>query len=157
MAYKKILVPVDGSATSNLGLREAIKLAKEQGASIHLVHVVDEHYVMMGGLESAGYTDDMFKSMRAEGRRVLEKAVAAIVKEGLRAKTTLVESMTSPVADVIVREARKVRPDVIVIGTHGRRGVRRLVMGSDAEQVVRASTVPVLLVRGKEAAARKRK
>ena len=157
MAYKRILVPVDGSATANLGLREAMKLAKEQGAAIHLVHVVDEHYVMSAGMEMVAYTDDMFDSLRAAGSDILKKAVAAVGKQGMQAKTSLLETLTGPVADVIVREAKRVRADVIVIGTHGRRGVRRLLMGSDAEQVVRYSPVPVLLVRGKEAPARKRK
>jgi nucleotide-binding universal stress UspA family protein len=58
------------------------------------------------------------------------------------------EVAAGPVADVVVREAGRQRADLVVIGTHGRRGVRRLVLGSDAEQVVRASRVPVLLVRG---------
>lgn len=157
MAYKKILVPVDGSPTSNLGLREAAKLAREQGASIHLVHVVDEHYVVSAGMEAMAYTDDMFDSLRAAGQDILKKAAATLAKQGLRAKVSLLETLTSPVADVIVREAKRVRPDVIVIGTHGRRGVRRMVMGSDAEQVVRNSPVPVLLVRAKETAPRKRR
>ena len=151
MAYRKILVPVDGSTTATLGLREAIRLAKEQGASIHLVHVVDEHYVVSAGIETAAYADDMFDSLRAAGKDILKKSEAAVRKEGLRASSTMLETITSPVADVIVRVAKRVRPDVIVIGTHGRRGVRRLLMGSDAEQVVRTSPVPVLLVRGREA------
>jgi nucleotide-binding universal stress UspA family protein len=57
------------------------------------------------------------------------------------------EIVGGPAADVIVREAKKQRADLIVLGTHGRRGMRRLVLGSDAEQVVRMSPVPVLLVR----------
>ena len=81
MAYKRILVPVDGSATANLGLREAMKLAKEQGAAIHLVHVVDEHYVMSAGMEMVAYTDDMFDSLRAAGSDILKKAVAAVGKD----------------------------------------------------------------------------
>ena len=62
-------------------------------------------------------------------------------------ESVLVESITRPVADVIVREARKWKADLIVIGTHGRRGLRRVVMGSDAEQVVRSAPAPVLLIR----------
>jgi nucleotide-binding universal stress UspA family protein len=61
--------------------------------------------------------------------------------------SVLLESAAGPAADAIVRQARKWKADVIVLGTHGRRGVRRMLMGSDAEQVVRSSPVPVMLVR----------
>jgi nucleotide-binding universal stress UspA family protein len=65
-------------------------------------------------------------------------------------KSVLVEKFIGPVAEIIVSQAKKQRADLIVIGTHGRRGVTRLVMGSDAEGVVRRSPVPVLLVRSRE-------
>ena len=83
--------------------------------------------------------------MAAEGAQA--KAAADAAKQGLKPTTVMRETIGGPAADVIVREARKQRADLIVMGTHGRRGVRRMVLGSDAEQVVRASPVPVLLVR----------
>jgi len=157
MSYKKILVPVDGSPTANLGLREGMRLAKEQGATLVLLHVVDQHYVISAGMEAGMYTDDLFDSLRTAGRDIIRRAAQAVKKAGLPYKTVMPETLTGGAADMIVREAKRSAVDVIVIGTHGRRGVRRLLMGSDAEQVVRTSPVPVLLVRGKEAAARKRK
>ena len=147
MTYQRILVPVDGSATASAGLREAIRFAKGQGATLQLVHVVDQHSVVMMGMESAIYMDDVMKGLTASGRRVLARAQAVADKAGVKATGTLRETLTGPAADVIVDQAKKGRADLIVIGTHGRRGVRRLVMGSDAEQVVRTSPVPVLLVR----------
>src|ERR1700685_3514197 len=66
---------------------------------------------------------------------------------GVKLKPVLVEKFGGLVADVIISQAKKQRADLIVLGTHGRRGVTRLVMGSDAEGVVRRSPVPVLLVR----------
>jgi nucleotide-binding universal stress UspA family protein len=69
----------------------------------------------------------------------------------------MIESFGGRAADFIVEQARKWRADLIVLGTHGRRGVRRLVMGSDAEQVIRATRVPVLLVRSKATPATSRK
>lgn len=150
MAYRKILVPLDGSASSNLGLREAARLATEQSATLHLVHVVDEHFVMTSGLEMATYSEELFTNLRKAGRDILRKAEALAKKLGLPVKSVLLESLTGPVADLIVREAKRARADVIVIGTHGRRGVRRLLLGSDAEEIVRSSPVPVLLVRAKE-------
>jgi nucleotide-binding universal stress UspA family protein len=147
MAYRKILVPVDGSATSNAGLREAIDLAKGQDASLHLVHVLDYHYLAMSGLEAGAYIDDLIASLTQSGRRILKRAEEVARKSGVTASVALLESPGGPAADAIVRQAKKVKADLIVIGTHGRRGVRRMLMGSDAEQVVRNSPVPVMLVR----------
>ena len=147
MAYRKILVPVDGSPTSNAGLREAIDIAKGQRASVQLVHVVDYHYLVMTGLEAGAYIDDLMASLTQSGRRILKRAEALVRKGGLPVTTVLLESPVGPAADSIVRQAKKWKADLIVIGTHGRRGVRRILMGSDAEQIVRNSPVPVMLVR----------
>jgi nucleotide-binding universal stress UspA family protein len=147
MSYKRILVPVDGSATSNEGLREAIELAKAQGAALRLVHVADEHFIAAMGLEYEASVDRLMHSVKTAGRRVLRKAEDAVRRAGLEPTTVMLETLTGPVADPIVGEAKKWRADLIVIGTHGRRGMRRLVLGSDAEHVVRLSPVPVLLVR----------
>jgi nucleotide-binding universal stress UspA family protein len=149
MTYKRILVPVDGSSTAAAGLREAIRLAKGQGARLQLVHVVDQHTTVMLGVEAAYYIDEMLQSAKKSGQRLLARAVAQATKAGLQASGVLLETLTGPAADPIVRQARKWDADLIVIGTHGRRGVRRLVMGSDAEQVVRSSPVPVMLVRAR--------
>lgn len=147
MAYKRILVPVDGSPTSNLGLREAVRLAKGQGASLQLVHVVDEHYVLSSGMEVGLSVGDILPALMQGGRQILRRAEALVKKQGLACSTVLLETPTGPAADPILRQAKKWRADLIVIGTHGRRGVRRLLMGSDAEQIVRSSPVPVMLVR----------
>ena len=147
MAYKRILVPVDGSPTSNAGLREAINLAKGQEASLQLVHVVDYHYLVMTGLEAGAYIDDLMASLVQSGRKILKRGEELARKSGVPVTTVLVESPAGPAADAIVRQAKKWKADLIVIGTHGRRGVRRLLMGSDAEQTVRNSPVPVMLVR----------
>ena len=147
MAYKKILVPVDGSPTANAGLREAVDLTKTLDASLQIVHVIDYHYLAMAGLEAGAYIDDVMKSMTQSGRRMLKRAAELAGKGGIAATTVLLESPTGPAADAIVRQAKKWKADLIVLGTHGRRGMRRMLMGSDAEQVVRNSPVPVMLVR----------
>jgi nucleotide-binding universal stress UspA family protein len=147
MAYRRILVPVDGSPTSNAGLREAIELAQGQGASLQLVHVVDYHYLAMTGLEAGAYIEDLMRNLTQSGRRILKRAEELARKSGVTARGVLVESPSGPAADAIVRQARKSKADLIVLGTHGRRGVRRMLMGSDAEQVVRNSPAPVMLVR----------
>ena len=148
-AYRKILVAVDGSDASNKGLREAVRVAKAEGAQLFAVHVVDQ-FPAFAGLDGMAVASgvDVLPALREGGKRILDKAQALALKQGVKAKVSLREMLSGGAADPIVREARKVRADLIVLGTHGRRGVRRMVLGSDAEQVVRSASVPVLLVRG---------
>jgi nucleotide-binding universal stress UspA family protein len=145
-AYRRILVAVDGSPASLKGLREAIRLAKDGGSQLVLLNVVNEFYAF-ATLDGFAPGADLVPALREGGRRTLEKAKALADKAGVRARTVLRETLGGPAADTIVREARKQRADLVVLGTHGRRGLRRVVLGSDAEQVVRAAPVPVLLVR----------
>ena len=157
--FRRILVPIDGSPTSNLGLREAIKMAKDQNATLCLLHVVDE-MIVTGAFDTAMYTtaayiDEFIAALRSEGRKILAKAEKQAMKESIKCQTVLCETVGHAVSDVIIEQAKKCRADLIVLGTHGRRGITRLVMGSDAEGVVRATRVPVLLVRHPSAARRK--
>jgi nucleotide-binding universal stress UspA family protein len=147
-AYRKILVAVDGSSASNNGLREAIRLARAERAALWVMHVVDEYPALaaLDGMMAGAPGADLVPVLRERGKKVLARAKAAAQTAGVRATTVLREGL-GPAAYPIVREAKKIGADVIVLGTHGRRGVRRLVMGSDAEQVVRTASVPVLLVR----------
>lgn len=145
-AYRTILVAVDGSGAAARGLREAVRLAKAEDARLCILHVVNvfDAYV---GMEGTGFATDLLGPLREAGRRILAKAQALAERHEVKAKTVLRQVTGGPPADAIVREARKQRADLIVVGTHGRRGLRRLVLGSDAEQVVRTASVPVLLVR----------
>lgn len=157
--FRRILVPVDGSPCANRGLRAAIDLARDQKAAVVLLHVVDEtvvaqslaavDYVPEGGIEA------LVGALRQAGKKILARAEATLAKAGIPATSVLGETMGQPVADAIVAHARKARADVIVLGTHGRRGLARVVMGSDAEGVVRMSPVPVLLVRAPAARAQR--
>ena len=147
--YQRILVPVDGSHTSTLGLQEAIRLALDQRARLRIVHVVDELLVAQNfeGYVNAG---ELIDSLEAAGKKALEKAAALARKHDLKAEATMFETVGGRVADVIIREARKWKADLIVMGTHGRRGLGRMVLGSDAEAVLRETRIPVLLVRAPE-------
>jgi nucleotide-binding universal stress UspA family protein len=144
--YKRILVPVDGSSASARGLVEAVKLAKGLNAAIRLVHIVNE-FVMDVALAPALYDEGLIESLREAGRKTLQDAEAFVVAQGLKPETQLLETIGGRAADRIVEEAKRQGADLIVMGTHGRRGVHRLVMGSDAELVLRTSPTPVLLVR----------
>ena len=157
--FRRILVPIDGSPTSNRGLEEAIGLARNQKARICLLHVVDELVIATGsdGMMAmpASYVEDFMRSLRAGGKKLLASAEAKVRKHRVPVETVLVETMGRRVADLIVKQAKKWRADVIVLGTHGRHGLVRMVMGSDAEIVVREATVPVLLVRTPQRARRR--
>jgi nucleotide-binding universal stress UspA family protein len=147
--YKRIFVPVDGSATSRRGLRAAIDLAKSQRARLFVLNVVDVMPVFASLEGGMAFDPGLIKAMRDGGRKILAAAAAEAKKRGVAARTLLAENNAGRVADVIVRQAKKARADLIVLGTHGRRGLSRLVMGSDAELVVRYAPAPVLLIRAK--------
>ena len=142
--YERILVPVDGSATSDRGLDEAIRLAKLTGARLRLVHVVDG-LVLSTGLELASC--DVVGILTEAGAEILSAAKAKVEAAGIGVDTFLSETLHERICDVVVAQARQWNADLIVIGTHGRRGVGRLLIGSDAEQIVRTAPVPVLVVR----------
>jgi nucleotide-binding universal stress UspA family protein len=144
--YRRILVPLDGSAASLRGLKEAIRLARDDRARLRLLHVLDET-PMLGMLEEGVDLRPFLEDLRKRGRALLERAHRQAKKSRIAADATMAESAGGPAADAILREAKRWRADVIVMGTHGRRGLRHLVLGSEAERVVRLSPVPVLLVR----------
>ena len=145
--YKHILVPVDGSPTSNRGLHEAITLGKLTGGSLRLIHAVDELPFAIGAEAFAGYSGDVIGLLRQAGEKVLAAAKLEVEKAGLAVEVVLRESFAGRVCNLVVDEAGFWPADLIVIGTHGRRGASRLLMGSDAEQILRLAPVPVLLVR----------
>lgn len=144
--YKRLLVPVDGSPAAEAGLREAIKLASaSRGSTIRLLHVL-EPLPALQGMEVV-ITGALLKNMTAFGEKVLENARALVERNGVRAETVFQRRSQKRAADGIAREARRWKADVIVMGTHGRRGFSRAVLGSDADMVVRDATAPVVLVR----------
>ena len=145
--YGKILVPVDGSPTSSRGLQEAIKLANLAGAQVKLLHVIDEISFITSFEASTGLSADMLQLLKEGGEQVLQEAAAQAHAAGLKVETELVESYAGRVSDLVIDKAREWGAQLIVLGTHGRRGVGRMVLGSDAEQILRQSPVPVLLVR----------
>jgi nucleotide-binding universal stress UspA family protein len=145
MAYKRILVPVDGSPTSARGLKEAIKLARESRARLRLLYVVEE-YSAFAAPELGANVGPLLDALAAAGRKALARIERGARAAGARPETVLVEDCGGRVADAIVQQAKRWRADLIVMGTHGRRGVKRVLLGSDADLVVRYSPVPVLLI-----------
>jgi len=158
--FERILVALDGSKTSDAGLRAALELAVAHRASLYALHVVDDA-ALVPSVDAAylpsAYLDRYYEGIREQGRSTLAKAEALARSCGAACTPLLVETMGESIAHTILRQARKVHAHVIVLGTHGRRGLRRALMGSDAEEVVREANVPVLLVRKAAPAPRARR
>ncbi|MGC8519857.1 MAG: universal stress protein [Steroidobacteraceae bacterium] len=144
--YQRILVPLDGSSAAAQGLREAINLARDQGAEILLLHVVDEWRIAAGDIAAVNL-DAGSKALREAGAQLLKQAEEQVREAGIQAQTVLLEELGVPIGECVVRRAQQWPADLIVCGTHGRHGVSRLLLGSNAEYIVRHASVPVLLVR----------
>lgn len=139
--YRKIFVPLDGSKASQTALDEALKFAKSQGARVCLAHVYEsfEHTSPDGKV-------DLTQALRAEGQLLLDEAAARARGAGVAFDTRLVEVAGRRTSAVLVDEAERWGADLVMMGTHGRHGFERLVLGSVAEGVVRRSPLPVTLV-----------
>ena len=144
--YKKILVPLDGSQTSARGFEEAVALARLTQASLVLLHVVDTMAVAIN-IEPPTTWQDITNGLRKRGQSLLDRARTTAAEHGLAWEVRLIEGRVERVADTIVNEARDLDCDLVVMGTHGRRGFSHVLLGSDAERVLRQCPVPVLLVR----------
>lgn len=149
--FTRILVAVDGSDASQQGLSKAIDIAAAHGAALHVLHVVDGLPVSW-----CRYVDREFRpsrvelllqGLRAAGRKLLDDARELAHRHGQAAELLLVDSRGRSFADTTLSEAERIGADLLVLGTHGRDGIERLVRGSDAESLLRRASVPVLLVR----------
>ena len=150
--YQHILVPIDGSATSSKGLEEAIRLAKLTGARLRLVHVIDELSLALAMDAYSGYVGSWQTELRASALKLLDAAQAQAAAQNVTADTVLRDTYQGAVHEQVLAEAASSQADLIVIGTHGRRGFGRWVLGSSAEQIARMAPVPVLLIRAPEEA-----
>ena len=148
--FKQILVALDGSDTANLALDEAITLAKEGASIVRGVYVIDA-YSFAPQLEFISL-QEVVASIREEAAGVLDQAKKKLDAAGVRSETKIVETEVSGerIAQAIAKEAKNWPADLIVVGTHGRRGFSHFLLGSVAESIVRVATKPVLLIRGKE-------
>lgn len=148
--YKRILVPVDGSETSNKALQAALQMAKESGGCVRIVHLIDASAYMSGSGGYLSFPSDLPRAMRGAGNKVLEDAADLAKAAGVEAETHMFDSFDGRLADVVSDAALQWKADLIVVGTHGRRGVGRVLLGSGAEQILRLSPVPVLVIRSGE-------
>lgn len=148
--YKRIVVAVDGSPTSDLALDEALKLASEGKSQLLLLHVSEDVSMAWTGGDwmvamPPVLPPEVFEEV---GRKILARAQEKVRQAGLDAEVRRVDDGGQRIGNVVAQEAKDWQADLIVIGTHGRKGLDRFLLGSVAEGVTRAATVPVLLVRG---------
>ncbi|MBU1395422.1 MAG: universal stress protein [Gammaproteobacteria bacterium] len=145
--YAKILVAVDESETSRHALQQAIELARKLSASVRMVHVLDMSWLPIGP-EVAIDTKVLSAARRGVGENTIAAARDTARAAGFEAEAVLIETETpiQQVAETIAREAARWGADLLVMGTHGRRGFQHLMLGSVAEQTVRRSPGPVLLI-----------
>jgi nucleotide-binding universal stress UspA family protein len=140
MIFKSVLAPVDGSAPSNAALALAVQLAKEGRASLTFCHA--EH-VPRPSHDAGGFArEQMMEEGNKTAHEVLDAATKAAAAAGIQAKTAL---LADPVVDAILEAAQASGADVIVMGTHGRGGIVRALLGSTTADVIARSTVPVLV------------
>lgn len=143
--YQRIMAAIDGSDTAERGLDEAIKLAKDQNAKLAIIHVVDIVVVFGAGQFPGTYIE----ATREFARNTIAHAHKTAQAMGVEPELQTPEIVTSGyhVADTIAEQARNWKADLLVVGTHGRRGVSRLLLGSVAERIVRVAPCPLLLIR----------
>ncbi len=144
--YSRILVPVDGSEASFGALSEAIRLAKEQGGELRLLHIVKAPMLDYGFSEADSSRQDIIAALSKIGKSILANAEATVRKQGLAPECLLIESVAGSAAAVILDQARQWPANLIVMGSHPRGGPRAV--GSDTAEVLGGSPIPVLLVRG---------
>lgn len=145
MLYQHILVPIDGSETSMVAMKEAIKLGKVLNSKITVVQVMALDPFIADAYVKTGETNELIERTRTYLLDILEQAKQQFSNEGLTVETKLLEGFV--VHEEIIQAAQDLNADLIVMGSHGRTGVRKLVLGSVAQKVLGESHIPVLIVR----------
>ncbi len=145
--YRRILVPMDGSSQSGRALDEAIALAHSQGGALRLLAVLDETKYVNGFEPARVAIDDVLPRARRELGALLEAGRARAAANAVGAEIELLTEGAEGIAQIVCARAVAWPADLVVLGTHGRRGIERLLLGSIAEAILRRCPVPVLLVR----------
>jgi nucleotide-binding universal stress UspA family protein len=145
--YKRILIPVDGSQTSSKALTAALQLARDANGQVRLVHMVDD-LAYIGGYEAYGaYSAQLMEIAQKVGNQILDGALAVARAAGVQADQMLFDKFGAQLGETVADASKRWNADLIVVGTHGRRGIGRMFLGSGAEQIIRLAPVHVLVVR----------
>ena len=147
--YKSILVPTDGSAFSDAAIQEAAKLAKELGSKVVLFYAAPHHLPpLTEGFSAPGRPkeiEEAHKAIEREGKTMLASAASNVKLAGVAVEQQCTVS-NSPY-EAIIEAAKKFQCELIIMGSHGRRGLSGVLLGSETQKVLTHSTIPVLVVR----------
>ena len=146
--YRRILIAVDGSETSNKALSAALEMASYSGGRsvLRLIHVLDQTAFLVGS-DPLG---SLVNAMREAGQKILADGLAIVQSAGVQAETVLIDRLGAHLAETVAADAKEWMASLVVVGTHGRRGVGRMLLGSGAEQIIRLAPCPVLVIRSAE-------
>jgi len=148
--YTRILAATDGSETSEQAVQAAARLAFDQKAKLRIVHVIEQSRLAFAAAGPIAVDlEGVLDALRRAGDAALERTASIARAVGVEAETAIVgqDAVDDRVAVVLAAEARRWKADLIVLSTHGRRGINHLLLGSVAEAVVRIAPAHVLLVR----------
>jgi nucleotide-binding universal stress UspA family protein len=146
--YKRILVPTDGSALSNKAVKRAVELAAAVGAEVVGLNVVPRYpvsYFEGGGATPPGEAARVEQQWTEHGLAIAQTVESTAQAAGVKAKAVTVKS--GLVAEAILAAARKHKCDLVVMASHGRKGIKRILLGSETQHVLTHGTVPVLVLR----------
>ena len=144
--FNHILVPIDGSETSMLAVSKASGLALAFGSRITLIHVVDNYPFIGVGADYALGQNEYLAAATSSANAALARGVAALAAEGLHSDQRVIDGHV--VHEGIVDTAIAIAADLIVMGSHGRSGIEKLLLGSVTQRVLQDATMPVLVVKG---------
>ena len=145
--YRRLMVPFDGSVQALQAVEEATRLAAELHADLKLLLVFDEASHLSGFEPARIAMQEIIPRARRTAAAALDEACAIAQRRGVDAEAMLVDSQEVDVPDIVDAQVQATQADLVVVGTHGRKGMDRLMLGSVAEAIVRCSSRPVLLVR----------
>lgn len=149
--FKRVIVPVDGSQTSNKALTVALQMARDSGGSVRIIHVIEGSNYGSNIMQIEGFSGDAMQPIRSAAKKILDDAMALAEPFGVQTDTKLFDTVDGRLADAVGNAATEWQADLIVVGTHGRRGIGRILMGSGAEQIMRQAPIPVLVIRAQDA------
>ena len=146
MSYQHILVPVDGSAISFSAVKQAAIIAKAFGSELTLISLVAEDpFTEVDFYYSSAIMKEYFVQATANAKKALKESDEIAKALGVNAETRVVEGLVS--AEGVIKTAKDLNTDVIVMGSHGRKGFQKLLLGSFATDVLRHTELPVLVVK----------
>jgi len=150
LMYKHIMLPYDGSPLSDKALQEGMGLAKSENAHVTLIYVVSLHHLTVAGASAAPgmkrWEQEYAENMQAQAKEMLEAARERVMAAGLTCDTLVVNNGAGPYQHII-DGANRLKCDLIVMASHGRKGLDGLLVGSQTIKVLSHSTIPVLVIR----------